>query len=521
MNIAELKNFQKPPQSFWMASTPGTDYPILDKDIKVDIAIIGGGFVGISTAYMLIGEGVKIAIIEADRILQGTTGHTTAKVTSQHGLIYNKIKSKMSEEFAKQYADANENAIRTIEKIIKENNIECDFTPQSAYDFTYRDGYTDEMGEEVKVASSLGIQATYLEEIPLPFKIKGAVRFDNQAQFHPRKYLLPLAEKISKQGCQIYEQSRVINIEEDGSYILITDKGKKVTAEKVILASHYPCYNKAGLYFARIWPDRSYALGVRVKEKYPGGMYITAEEPARSLRSQSSDDGELIIIGGEHHKTGQGEDTIKHYHALVDYSVENFTVEDIPFRWSTQDCMTLDDIPYVGRFTSDTPNMYIATGFGKWGMTNSTASSLILRDLIIDGRSPWQEVYNPSRQTVAASAKTFVVENLNVAKELIKGKTEQLPVDPDIREDEGKVIEAEGQRAGAYRDKQGTLHVVNTTCTHMGCELMWNSAEKSWDCPCHGSRFSYEGDIVEGPAVKPLDINNDVNTIERVIKDHY
>lgn len=521
MDIDKLKTFKKPPQSYWMASTTQKDYQVLDHDISVDIAIIGGGFVGISTAYMLGKEGFRIAILEADHILQGTTGHTTAKITSQHGLIYSKIKSQMSEEFAKQYADANETAIKTIEGIAKENNIECDLSTQSAYDFTYRDGYVDKISEEVKVASSLGIKAVYLEEIPLPFKIKAAVRFDNQAQFHPRKYLIPLAEKISQQGCQIYEQSRVVNIEEGDRYILITNKGKKVSAEKIIIASHYPCYNKAGMYFARLWPDRSYVLAVKVKEKYPGGMYITAEEPGRSVRSQKSDDGELVIIGGEHHKTGQGEDTEKHYEALVGYSNENFTVEDIPYRWSTQDCMTLDSIPYIGHFTSDTPNMYIATGFGKWGMTNSTVSSLILRDLIVNGESPWQDVYNPSRQTITTSAKTFVVENLNVAKELIKRKTSSLPEDVEIKAGEGKVIKAEGDRAGAYRDKQGTLHIVNTTCTHMGCELMWNSAEKSWDCPCHGSRFSYEGDIIEGPAVKPLDIHNDVKTFEKVVKDHF
>lgn len=521
MNIDEQKNFKKPPQSYWIASTNKTDYPALNEDIKVDIAIIGGGFVGISTAYMLGKEGLKIAIIEADRILQGTTGHTTAKITSQHGLIYNKIKSKMSEEFAKQYADANESAIRMIEKIAKENNIECDYVPQSAYDFTLRDGYVDKISDEVKVASSLGIKATYLEDIPLPFKIKAAVRFDNQAQFHPRKYLLPLAEKVARNGTLIFEQSRVVNIEDDGGYTLITNQGKKVTSNKVIIASHYPCYNKHGLYFTRIYNERSYIITIKAKEKFPGGMYITAEEPGRSLRYQTSEDGELILIGGEHHKTGQGEDTVKHYEALIDYANETFTVEDIPYRWSTQDCMTLDDIPYVGHFTSDTPNLYVATGFGKWGMTNSTASSMILRDLIIDGKSPWQDVYSPSRQTIKASAKTFVVENLNVAKELIKGKITSLPEDIDIEPDEGKLIEAEGQKAGAYRDKQGTLHVVNSTCTHMGCELCWNSAEKSWDCPCHGSRFTYEGDIIEGPAVKPLDIHNDVNTVEKILKDNY
>lgn len=521
MNTEEQKNFNKPPQSYWIASTRQPGYPVLQEDIKADIAIIGGGMVGISTAYMLSVKGLKVVILEADSILQGTTGHTTAKVTSQHGLIYSKIKTKMGEEFAKQYADANETAIREIKRIIDENNIECDFVSQSSYDFTLRDGYAEKIDDEVKTASSLGIKAAYVEEIALPFKIKAAVRFDNQAQFHPRKYLLPLAEKIIKNGCQIFEQSRVVDIEEKNGYVLITKQGKKVTAGKVILASHYPCYNKHGMYFTRIYAERSYIIAIHAKEKYPGGMYINAEEPARSFRSQMTDEGELILIGGEHHKTGQGEDTSRHYQTLVDYAGENYTVERIPYRWSTQDCMTLDDIPYVGYYTSNTPDLYIATGFGKWGMTNSTASAMLLRDLILNGKSPWQDVYNPSRETIAASAKTFVVENLNVAKELIKGKTSATPEHVKINPGEAEVIKADGQRAGAYRDTQGTLHVVNTTCTHMGCELCWNSAEMTWDCPCHGSRFTYEGDIVEGPAVAPLSRDNNVNTIEKLIKDDY
>jgi Rieske Fe-S protein len=183
--------------------------------------------------------------------------------------------------------------------------------------------------------------------------------------------------------------------------------------------------------------------------------------------------------------------------------------------------VTLDDVPFVGRFAPDTPDLYIATGFGKWGMTNSMASAMLLKDLILKGESPWQDVYNPSRHTIAASAKTFVVEALNVAKELIKGKTAPLQEGAEIKPGEARVIEAEGQRAGAYRDEQGALHIVNTTCTHMGCELNWNSAESSWDCPCHGSRFTYEGKILEGPAVKPLSMDNDVNTLKKLFKDKY
>jgi len=522
VNSDEHKKFNKPPQSYWMASTSQPDYPILNEDLKVDVAIIGGGFSGIACGYMLIKEGVKACILEADHILQGTTGHTTAKITSQHGLIYNKIKSKMSEELAKQYAEANESAINIIEKIAQEHKIQCDYISQSAYVYTLQDKYVQKISDEANTASSLGIKASYLDEIPLAIPVKAAVRFDNQAQFHPRKFLLALAKEVVNGGSKIFEQTRIVDIEENNQhYVLTTKQGNKVTADKVIIASHYPCYNKNGLYFARIYSERSYAVAIKAKEEYPGGMYITAEDPGRSLRNQAYNEGELIIVGGEHHKTGQGKDTIKHYEALIDFANANYTIEAIPYRWSTQDCMTLDDLPYIGHFTSDTPNLYIATGYGKWGMTNSIVSAVLLKDLIVHGKSPWQDVYNPSRQTISASAKNFIVENLNVAEQLIDGKISSLPTEVKINPGEGKVIEANGQRAGAYRDKKGKLHVVDTTCPHMGCELNWNFAEKSWDCPCHGSRFSYEGEIIEGPAVRPLDIHNDVSTIEKLIKDNF
>lgn len=481
MDRDKFKDFKKPPQSYWMASISRSEYPALNQDLKADIAIVGGGITGILCAYFLNKEGLNPIILEADRILQGTTGHTTAKITSQHGLIYNKIKTQLGEKLAKQYADANETAIQMFKQIADENNIDCDYQPQSAYIYTLQDKYISKISDEADTAASLGIKAAYVEETPLPFPVKAAVRFDDQAQYHPLKFLMPLAKIISDNGVQIFERTRVVDIEENSSYenssyALTTERGNKISADKVIIASHYPFYNKPALYFARIYTERSYAIAIKAKEKYPGGMYISAEDPTRSLRSLHSDNGELIIVGGEHHKTGQGPDTRKHYETLVDFANSIFTLEDIPYRWSTQDCMTLDDVPYVGHFTSDTPNLYIATGYGKWGMTNSMAS-----------------------------AKNFVVENLNVAEKLI----------------EGKIIQVDGQRAGAYRDEQGTLHLVNTTCTHMGCELQWNSAEKTWDCPCHGSRFTYEGDIVEGPAVKPLSRYNDVNTIEKVIKDQF
>jgi len=523
MDIMEQKRLITPPLSYWMASTAQPEYPVLKEDINVDIAVVGGGIAGIFTSYLLNKPGIEIAILEADQILQGTTGYTTAKITSQHGLIYHKIKNQMGIEFAKQYSDANESAIRLIEETIKENNISCDYISQSAYDYTLEDKFCDKIREEVDVAISLGIKATYLERIPLPFQIKAAVRFENQAQFHPRKFLLPIAEKITKNGVQIYEKTRIVSIEENenGSYSLVTSQGNKVTAEKVIIASHYPFYNKPTFYFTRIYPERSYVVGIKAKENYPGGMYITAEEPTRSLRSHMTEQGQLIFIGGEHHKTGQGEDTTKHYEKLIDFANQTFTVEQMPYRWSTQDCMTLDDLPYVGQFTSKTPNMYIATGYGKWGMTNSIASAMIIRDLIFKGESPWQDVYNPSRHTIAASTKNFVVENLNVAGKIMQGKFSPIPDDVDVKLDEGKIIELNGQRTGVYKDLKGNLHIVDTTCQHMGCELFWNAAEKTWDCPCHGSRFNYDGEIVEGPAVQPLNTEKKINPIGKLLKENF
>ena len=503
----EKYSFTQPPHPYWLASTSDTDYPVLDRDVKVDVAIIGAGITGITCAYLLKKAGLSVAIIEADRLAQGATGHTTAKITSQHGLIYNKIKKQMGMEAAQQYADANEQAIREIAGIIEEKKIDCDFSHQTAYVYTERDDYVQEIETEAKLAQELGIEADVTTEIALPIKIKAAVSFDKQAQFHPRKYLLTLAKDIPDDNSYIFTQSRVVDIDDENNYLLKTAEGKKVAADKVIIASHYPCYNKAGLYFARLFPHRSYVLAVKTREAYPGGMYITAEEPGRSFRSLPTEEGEMIMIGGEHHKTGQGADTRQHYQNLAAYAQEVYPDAEIHYRWSTQDYLTPDQIPYAGYFLPSTPNLFLATGFRRWGMTNSMVSAMIIRDLIVSGESPWQNLYDPSRQTIAASSKTFIVENLNVANQLLKGKLSAAPADPtdaDIETGEAKVIMIDGDKVGAYRDEQGTLHLVDTTCTHLGCELKWNAAEKSWDCPCHGSRFTYEGEIIEGPTVKPL-----------------
>lgn len=493
-----------PPQSYWMATTPKTSYPALEEDMKVDVAIVGGGMTGITSAYLLKKEGLRVAVIEADRILQGTTGHTTAKITSQHGLIYSKIKRYMGDERARQYAEANEAAINTISGLIKSENIDCDFCQEQAYVITLADSYIQKVADEADAASSLGLKASYIENVPLPFKIKAAVRFDGQARFHPRKYLLALANKIEGDGSFIFEHTRVVDISEGNPCIVVTKNGKRVMADNVILASHFPCYDGMGFYFARMYPERSYALAVKVKEKYPGGMYITAEDPGRSLRSQEHEGGELLIVTGEHHKTAHGTNLHQHYENLMEFANENYDVQELLYRWSTQDYTTLDKVPYVGRLTSKTPNIFVATGFGKWGMTNSTASAMIIKDLITRGENPWADVYSPSRFIPNPSVTAFISMNADVAANLVTGKLKTVPQDIDVKNGEAKVVNIEGAKMGVYRDEKGQLHTVDTTCTHLGCELKWNDAEKSWDCPCHGSRFTYEGEIIEGPAINEL-----------------
>ncbi len=513
----KIIEFKSEPNSYWIASTKSTDYPKLEEDLEVDVAIIGGGIVGITTAYLLAKQGVKAAVLEADFILQGTTGHTTAKITSQHSFIYARLIKEHGHELARQYAEANQSAIKKVAEIAKDYKIDCDFSWQPAYLYTEQDKYIKEIEDEIQAARSLGIESDFTEKIGLPISVKGAMRFDNQAQYHPLKFLQALAEEVIKNGGLIFEQTEAIQI--DDNEVVITKNGHKVKADKVIIASHYPFFDGGGLFFSRIYQERSYIVGMQIEEKFPEGYFINAETPTRSLRAQPYEHGDLVLVGGEHHKAGQGQTTNTHYQNLLDFAHQTFTVKDVSYRWSTQDCMTIDGLPYVGHLTVRSPNLYVATGFGKWGMSNGIAAAMIISDLIVKGENPWAEIFTPSRLT-PASIKSFAIQNVNVAKNLIAGKLEKLPEEVEIERGEAALIKTEGQRIGVYKDETGKLHMVDTTCTHFGCELNWNEGEKSWDCPCHGSRFSYEGEIMHGPAIEPLHrLGEDKNRVEaRVFK---
>lgn len=493
------------PLSLWCETTPSTNYPELANDIVTDVAIIGSGITGITCALLLKNEGMKVTVVDSNRIAMGTTSYSTAKITTQHGIIYDKLLATLGRERTQQYADANKSAMELIRRNVADYDIDCSLEEQDAYIYSSDQKFVSQIDSEVSAAKSLGINAEYLTSIPLPVDVLCAERFPGQAQFHPRRYLLALAEKIPGDGSYIFENTRVMDLQQEGTNtVLLTAENRHITAKYVFLASHFPCCDKGGMYFTRLYPMRSYVVAALIKEPCPRGMYITAETPGMSIRHQLLDEGDAVLFGGESHQTGQGKDTREHYKKIFKYAADHFAIKKVLYHWSTQDYDTPDSLPFAGQLISSTPNVFMASGYRKWGFTNGTASAMIIRDLIIKGSSPWQDAYNPQRFTPAASSATFIRENLDVAKNLIKGKLEFGEVNPTVSPGEGKIIDLDGERAGAYRDENGKLYLVDITCTHLGCELSWNSAERTWDCPCHGSRFSYDGTIIEGPAVHQL-----------------
>lgn len=493
-------------KSYWKASTSFQTFPSLNQDIDVDVVIVGGGITGITTAYLLINEGLKVALIEADQILHGTTGHTTAKITVQHDLIYDELIQHMGEEKAKLYYEANNEALQFIRDIVGERQIDCDFSNQDAYIYTNSDQYLSKLEKEYDAYKKLGIDGQYLNSLSIDLQVKAAIMVKNQAQFHPLKYLYHLAEAFINQGGIIYEKTVAVDIEMGEQPVVITREGYKIKSSNVVIASHFPFYGIRGLYFSRLYAERAYVLGVKAEIDLPTGMYISAENPTRSLRYAEDNGEKLLLVIGESHKTGQGVSEMLHYTALETFGDEVFNIKNIDYRWSTQDLTTLDKIPYIGPITSNKNNILVATGYRKWGMTNGTAAALLLKDIILEKDNPYQDLFTPSRFYMDPSLKEFIVQNYDVANHLIKGKLEIVEKTPiALRNDEGAIVTINGRRAGAYKDNEGKLYIVDTTCTHLGCELNWNDAERTWDCPCHGSRFSYTGEVHEGPAERPLE----------------
>ena len=316
--------------------------------------------------------------------------------------------------------------------------------------------------------------------------------------------MLALAALVPGDGSHVFEHTRATGVSE-GRPCRVETTGAQLVAGAVVVATHFPILDR-GLYFARMHPERSYALGVRVRGETPQGMYISADEPTRSIRSHPLPDGEVLIVGGEGHKTGQGGDTAERYRTLERFAREHWDVESIEYQWASQDNESVDHVPYVGKLAPVSRRIYTATGFKKWGLAQGVAAGLILEDLILGRANPWADLYDPARMKPLASAKDFVLENANVAKRFVGDRlTKRGGRDAeDLQPGEGDIVELNGEKVAGFRDEDGALHAVSTLCTHLGCQLNWNSGDRSWDCPCHGSRFSPDGDVLHGPAVRPL-----------------
>ncbi|ERJ12761.1 FAD-dependent oxidoreductase [Haloplasma contractile] len=506
-------------QSMWLNSIKKKDYPPLSQKHETDLVIVGGGITGITLAYLLKKEQINFTLVDANEFFSKTTAHTTAKITSQHSLIYDELINTFGEDKARLYAESNEQAIDLIESIIKELDIKCNFERLPAYVYTDDESETKKIKKEVEAAKRVGIDASLETDIGLPFDILNAVKFNNQAEFHPLKYLVALLQQIDDGNTPLFEHTLIESlkeeeIEEDGitykKNILTTHQGHEIHAKKVVIASHFPFYDGFGLYFTKLIPTRSYIVCAETKRKLPKGMYISSKKPIRSLRTHKSNDKEYILFAGENHKTGHSPNTEDHYSNLINFGNTHFNITSTPYKWSTQDYYTLDHVPYIGNLTEKHDTIYVATGYGKWGMTNSTVAAILLKDLLTNKDNPWTSLYTPSRATTLESAKNFVAQNLHVAKEFIKGKVTPGSLNIDLEIDESKVISIKGKSYGAYKDKNGDVYIRDITCTHLGCECMWNQAERTWDCPCHGSRYDYTGKVVDEPALKhlkPLEID--------------
>lgn len=507
MTTPDKNNQQMPkfPEPYWRSSVQLPSFPVLQEDIAADVAIVGGGISGITTAYLLVKEGVKVVLIDAGEILNGTTGHTTAKITAQHGLIYNELINHFGVEKAKLYYEANNDALQWIKQTINNHQIDCDFQEDDAYIYTNDTNYFQQLNDEMKAYEKLGIDSEFVTSIPIDVQMKAAIKMKNQAQFHPLKYLQVLVDYIVDHGGQIFEHTTAIDVDENEKMHVITRNGKKIKCDYVLACSHFPFYDGLGFYPTRLYAERSYIIAAKTEKKFPGGMYINAEKPTRSLRNAMINDEQVVLFAGENHKTGQGISTIRHYEALEQFAKQTLGMKAFLYRWSAQDLTTLDKIPYIGEITTGEPRILIATGYRKWGMSNGTAAARLLSDMILKRENRYVDLYTPKRFSTDPSVKTFLKENIDVAKHLIEGKLEYpLRTTDELSNDEGAVVQVNGKRAGAYKDEHGKLYIVDTTCTHLGCEVEWNSGDRTWDCPCHGSRYSIVGDIIDGPAEKPL-----------------
>ncbi len=439
--------------SIWSESCGLPARESLKDDIVVEAVVIGSGMAGLLTAYLLKEQGLNVVVLEGSTTASGVTKNTTAKITSQHDLVYDRLIQQFGAELAAQYAWANQRAIKKFRDIITENQIDCDFETKPAFVYSLRNAEAIEA--ETIAACKLGIEAEYVTSTDLPFEVKAAVKFANQAQFNPLKFLKSISADLN-----IYEHTMAREIRDD---VVITDHGR-VTADHIVVATHYPFINIPGWYFARMHQERSYVIALKNAAQV-NGMYIDEASDGYSFRNY----GEYMLFGGAGHRTGKHPQKSS-YETLRKAAKKIFPQSEECYHWSAQDCVTWDDVPYIGRYSASISNVYVATGFKKWGMSTSMASAMILTDAISGKQNDCAEVFTPQRFNASASVKNLIT-------------------------DVGHSV------AGL---STGLFSAPSRRCAHLGCRLQWNPDEESWDCPCHGSRYTSDGKLIDNPAMKGL-----------------
>jgi glycine/D-amino acid oxidase-like deaminating enzyme/nitrite reductase/ring-hydroxylating ferredoxin subunit len=487
--------------SVWLATATIPEYDGIRADKHADVVVVGGGVIGLTTALYLQQEGADVVLLEAGRVGGRTSGNTTGKVTSQHGAIYANLLDRHGPGKAGQYATANQAAVEEVAGLVDRLGIDCELARTPA--FVYSAMPDSPLRREADVAAAFGLPAHFVDpdEVGLPAKIAEAVRFDDQLHLHPARYLAGLATAFTRAGGRIFENSRVSELNTDHDLQTLTVQGPMVRANHAVIATLLPI-GLTGGYFARTRPSRSCGIAVQLPVEAPAGMAISVDSPVRSTRPwPGGGPNGLIVVGSN--EDSDAESTYQH---LVDWVTATWGYDAVPeYRWSAHDYSTPDLLPFVGK-APGTP-MLVATGMHKWGLSNGTVAAGILRDLILDRDNPSTGLYDAGRIGDVHAVAKLVKDNLHVGKEFATGHLERLKGGVDHLEvgQGGLLTVDDGDTVGAYRDHDGKLHTVRPVCTHLGCPLEWNQADTTWDCNCHGSRFSYTGAVLDGPTTKALD----------------
>lgn len=490
--------------SIWKAKASNPRFASLNEDKEVDVAIVGGGITGITTAYLLAQAGVQVAVLESMEVGGGTTAGSTGNLYTMVDNRLHHIQAKFDEGTARTVAESRAAAVDLIEQLSREHHIDCSFKRQPWVLYSETGKEKETIQKTKMTLQDFGLEVEELQSLPLPFPIDSAIKVENQAQFNPAAFVSGLAQNIDKDRCRIYENTPVHHIEKGAPHILHTPNGK-VRASKIILATHSP-KGVYGLHTA-IFPHREYALAVKLKSgEYPEGIFWSTDSKTHpSLRSYETAEGKFLITVGYHHKVGQEEPNKDYFGDLEKNLRRNYDVEEVVYRWSAQHYKPADGLPYIGESTDD--NIFVATGFSTDGLTYGVVSAMIFRDLLAGTENKWADTYKAKRFTPLKSAKPFIKENLNVLKEYLKDVpgNADAKMFSDVKKGEGKIVEMKNEKWAVHRTQEGTLCAASAVCTHMDCIVNWNNEEKTWDCPCHGSRFKPTGEVIEGPALSPLD----------------